>query len=44
MEKEGFFGDGGTRQVAREAQRGQVTLLEEVCGQTVPHALPCADM
>ena len=40
MENEGFSDNGETRQVAGEAHRRQMTLLEEACGQTVPHALP----
>ena len=43
MEKEGFFGNGGAHGVAGQARRQQTTLLEEACGQTVPHALPHTD-
>ena len=38
MEKEGFFGDGRARGVARQARRRQMTLLEGARSQTVPHA------
>ena len=34
MEKEGFFDDGGTRQVAKEAHEWQTTLLEEARGSS----------